>query len=419
MSLDYWHARVALPRGANPSDQPARGTAVSPLRDKIWARLLDSLGTGGVLNRTLEWSLILNQLPAWAGGGVAGLLNRTRAEWDRVRSHIDAGQPWPIGLIYTGRDVWFQHQILVYGYEVTGANTGKLYVYDSNAPSQYRERFTKCEITLDFSGPSLVATSPSDGPGSMLAGFFCSNYAPSAATPDLAKNFGQFLTWIGDPRTWMVVEGARMPLAGNTELTALGGTPADVRATNLDFENKTTRPRDGALLRERSDARVYLYQGGSPFWVPDPNWLTRFGGWGATRIVPDNTLAAFVGPPDEGTLLREWSDAKVYRIMAGTRRWVTTPGELERYGGFPSVRVVPDGALAAIPIGQVLPGPAPGECAALRRQISTLTKRIADLNKELDTIEDPRLERVLQNRLATATRELNTAKARATILQCP
>jgi len=41
MSLDYWHARVALPRGANAPDQPARSTVVSTtIRDNIWARLL-------------------------------------------------------------------------------------------------------------------------------------------------------------------------------------------------------------------------------------------------------------------------------------------------------------------------------------------------------------------------------------------
>jgi len=41
-------------------------------------------------------------------------------------------------------------------------------------------------------------------------------------------------------------------------------------------------------------------------------------------------------------------------LTGGTRRWVTTPAELQKWGGFPSVRLVPDNALAPIPIGKNL-----------------------------------------------------------------
>ena len=110
-----------------------------------------------------------------------------------------------------------------------------------------------------------------------------------------------------------------------------------------------------ALFRERSSANVVLYAGGAPFPITNTTWLNRFGGAGRVRVVPDGTIAAFNGLPDEGTLLREWSDARVWRIMSGARRWIRTPDELENWGGFPSVRIVPDGALAGIPIGQPLP----------------------------------------------------------------
>jgi len=353
-SLDYWRARTLVPRGANSNDQPDRSKPTSAaIRNLIWARLLNSLTDGGVLQRTIEWSLILNQLPAPFGGGPGAILNRTKTEWDLLRGHIDRGEPWPIGLVYTSRDIWYQHQILAYGYEVTGTNTGKLHVYDSNSPRQYGD-LSSSDVTLDFSGPSLKATSPSDGPGT-LAGFFCSNYVAQTPAAGLARSYGEFLSWNGDPRIWMSADGARMPVSGTPELTALGASTTDVCATGTAFVAKVVRPRDGALFRERSDARVYLYQGGSPFWIPDPNWLARFGGWNATRVVPDHTINAFAGPPDEGTLLREWSDPKVYRMMGGTRRWVTTPVELQKWGGFPSVRLVPDNALGPIPIGKNLP----------------------------------------------------------------
>jgi len=353
-ALDHWNARVPIPRGANVDDRPARNAPVpTALRDSLWRRLLDSLGPGGVLNRTLEWSLLLNQIPKELGGGAEGLKNRTLQEWDLIRSHIDAGRPWPIGLVYANTDVWNQHQILVYGYENTGANQGKLFVYDSNSPSQFGNE-GHSEVTLDFRGPTLVATSSFNSKINRLAGFFCSNYF-SDIPVGMSKSYGEFLSWTGDARTWMVTDGARMPVANPTELSALGGAAQSVRPTGSAFATSNVRPRDGAKFRERSSASVFLYAGGAPFLLPDTMWLDRFGGVGQVRVVPDNTIAAFAGLPKEGTLLREWSDPKVWRIMAGVRRWVRTPDELGKWGGFPSVRVVPDGALAGITVGQPLP----------------------------------------------------------------
>ena len=345
-SIDYWRARVPLPRGAHRFDQPARDSASGMLlRDYIWGRLLHSLVQGGALQRTLEWSLILNQVPAPVGGA-AVLKNRTAAEWNKLKGAIDAGMPCPIGLVYSGRDVWNQHQILAYGYEDPGNGTGTMYVYDCNHPMQFGETGHSI-VTLDFTGPTLVATTPDDN-GTTLAGFFCSAYF-AVPPPALAPRYGQFLRWSGDPSAYMTVDGARMRIADAGELAALGGSAGDVRAASPAPPTTTVRPRDNAMLRERSRPEVFLYQGGSPFHVPDPNWVERFGGWGAVRLVPDGSLAAFAGLPDEGTLLREWSAPEVFRMTSGQRRWVPTPAELEQYGGFPSVRLVPDGALAAIP----------------------------------------------------------------------
>lgn len=355
LCLDHWLARQPLPRGAHPGDQPARGLPVPTLlRDLIWRRLLDSLGPGNVLRRTVEWSLLLNQVPPWLGGGAGALLARTRAELAILRARIDAGRPVPIGLIYFGRNVWDQHQILVYGYVDTGPGTINLLVCDSNAPHRYGETGHD-RVFLNLNGPALVATSPSDTtttPPTRLAGFFCSDYVSMPLPGGLAAGYGGFLRWPGDGRVFQVVDGARMPVASPAELAALGGDFSVVRTADLPFSSTTpSRPRDGALFRERSSAPVFLYQGGAPFHIPDPDWLMRFGGWGPVRVVPDGTLAAFAGPPDEQTLLREWNDPRVWRILSGQRRWVTSPAVLARFGGFGSVRLVPDGALAGIPEG--------------------------------------------------------------------
>jgi hypothetical protein len=328
---DHWNTRVPIARGSRANDQPARtGVGPTAIRNSLWQRLIDSLVPGGVLQRTMEWSLLLNQIPKEFSGGAEGLRNRTLVEWDRLRSRIDSGTPWPIGLIFTSRDAWYQHQILTYGYENNGRDRGKLFVYDSNDPFQFGSRGHH-EVSLDFRGPTLSATGLS-GTGA-LAGFFCSNYFPSVPV-GMSKAYGDFLSWTGDGRAWMVTDGARMPIAGAAEMSALGGSTASVRPTGVAFATSTVRPRDGALFRERSSTAVVLFAGGAPFPISDTMWLDRFGGAGRVRVVPDNTIAAFNGLP-EGTLLREWSDARVWRIMSGVRRWVRTPDELNNWGPLP------------------------------------------------------------------------------------
>ncbi len=59
--------------------------------------------------------------------------------------------------------------------------------------------------------------------------------------------------------------------------------------------------------------------------------------------------------PDEGTLLREWSDGKVYVMENGKRRWIRTDDGIARRGGILSVRALPDGGMTNIPEGEAIP----------------------------------------------------------------
>lgn len=419
LSLDYWIAQAQLPRGAHRDDQPERtSTATAAIRDLLWSRLVDSLTTGGVLLRTLEWSLLVDHVPARLGGGTSALLERTRRELTLVRESIDYGFPCPIGLVYRGTGLWDQHQVIAYGYEVTGTDAVTLFISDSNAPQQYGNAVHRA-WTLDFTGPSLVVGAPAGDPANRLAGFFCSNYTPVVPPQHLATGFGRFLAWPDDDRIWLMAGGARMPLADTRELASLGGSPPDVRTSSNRFSAaQQVRPRDGTLLRELSDGSVFLFQGGAPFRIPHSDWLERFGGAEATRTVPDHTLAAFDGPPDDGTLLREFSGEKIFRIEGGARRWVTTPAELRLWGDTPSVRVVPDGALAALPEGPVLPAPNPGECVALRARVAQLNARIEELRSQLVNAVGRR-ENALAGQLRSAERERMTARSRVTALRCP
>src|SRR5207249_939595 len=124
--LDYFLIGQDVPGDTQP---PASG----PLRDYIWQRLLDSLDLN--VTRYLDWTMQLHIMPvisklasaaigaaagtliggpigtaigALVGGGedILGLggpkvlVGRTRDELNNVRSRLDTGPGWPIGLIY-------------------------------------------------------------------------------------------------------------------------------------------------------------------------------------------------------------------------------------------------------------------------------------------------------------------------------
>jgi hypothetical protein len=348
-SADYWLAKAELPCGGNIGDQPTRTAPSSGnLRDMIWKRLITSLTLGGCLQQSIEWSLILNQLPQQLGGGGGTLLSWTAKEWPKIKAAIDAGRPCPIGLIYTTRDIWDQHQILVYGYEILKTGV-RLHVYDNNVPHAFGATVddpANDYLTFDLSGKILSATSPGDSDGGTLAGFFCTNYSTVTPPTNLATSFGEFITFDGI-KNWMTAYGAILPIADAAELTALGGMPTDPRKATIAVPATMPHPRDGALLRERSAAPVFLYQGGASFWVPDPTQLMHFGGWSAVRVVPDKTIAQFAGFPVNGTLIREFSDAHVFLCSNGALSSSQTPSTSA------DVRPVPDTAIRALLLDKV------------------------------------------------------------------
>jgi hypothetical protein len=64
------------------------------------------------------------------------------------------------------------------------------------------------------------------------------------------------------------------------------------------------------------------------------------------RVVPDGTLNAFMGAPADGTLLREFSSKRVFRIATGVPVLTTITSGAD-------VRVVPDGAIAGLLLDKI------------------------------------------------------------------
>ncbi len=204
-ALDYYNLGWVVPRGSSQDNQPTRSTpAGTILRNYMWSRLIDSLNSNG--GTFLDWMANLNLVPEFLGGGSPCLLRRSRVQWTRLKQHIDAGQPWPIGLIGTTSNPTSNHQVLAIGYEEPGDGSGTIYVYDSNSPGGER-RITMANIASVVGNVLMAseeAASPARGP---LRGFFCEAYSPRvppvavglsqglSSTPSGARNLGDTVTF--------------------------------------------------------------------------------------------------------------------------------------------------------------------------------------------------------------------------------
>ena len=124
--------------------------------------------------RFMAWLICLNYVPpAWPfWGGPAGLLARSKKEWQRLKTSVDAGQPVPIGLVRDARNVYDNHQVLAIGYDEGDGAQRTIYLYDPNCPDR------ESTVRIHF-GEQLLDGRESCGVTAPLRGFFCETYAPA------------------------------------------------------------------------------------------------------------------------------------------------------------------------------------------------------------------------------------------------
>jgi hypothetical protein len=188
-ALDYYRLNWVVNGGGGVGhdDQPHRltdkGTNESEtLRSYIWSRLIDSLVNDNAAT-VLDYIATL-QLP----GGDHTILDRSKAEFEKIKQHLDQGEPWPVGLVGTSLNPFEGHQVLAIDYSDPGNGKPTLTVYDSNGPGLWSD------IAFDFTGQSLQTTKDDTrdnlkddtarsarGP---LKGIFCETY--SFKTPPVA-----------------------------------------------------------------------------------------------------------------------------------------------------------------------------------------------------------------------------------------
>lgn len=132
-------------------------------------------------------------------------------------------------------------------------------------------------------------------------------------------------------------------LRGHYELFLQVERIGDVRP-DVDLQH------DGRLYKADNAPEIYVIFGGAKFWVPDLATLQRLYGTNIISVTP-SALQTTPTMPRNGTLLREENRPHVWLIENGARRHVTRGELLDVYGGWPVVRIVPDDAVTAFPIG--------------------------------------------------------------------
>ena len=185
-ALDYFQSERKLPRGRHINDQPSWDTTEGwILRSYLWKRQMDSLRSDAA--KYLAWGGALHAVPRELGGGHPWLLQRTREEWEKLKHHIDAGRPWPIGLVGTTKNPFENHAVIAYGYEQNDSDSGKLFLYDPNLCSISGSREARHETEFMFGETMLEAqetcSSQRRGP---LRGFFVYDYE-SSTPPNLEE----------------------------------------------------------------------------------------------------------------------------------------------------------------------------------------------------------------------------------------
>jgi hypothetical protein len=337
-ALDYWHHRLPVPESAA---LPADGT---PLADYIYHRLINSI----VDNWFMYLHLMLTpDHPTVASG--KGVARATREdEFPKLKKQLDQGIPQPLGLVRSRRPGDFpnDHQVVAYGYEQDETHT-RVFIWDNNFPRR--------EDVLTFTtgyDPDDQAVHHSGGTD--WRGFFVSRYSPQHPW-FLAEN--KLLSEVSGARVYAIHRGAKFWINNPAEFERLGYRWSEVvELPETSLSHVDDVPGDGVFVRELDRPEVLVVYGGAAFHIPDPGTLSRLAGNSPIHVLPRDGAAVLRKVPVDGTLLREESQPPVYLVEGGMLRLIPDPETFAARGvRWDRVGVVPDTALATLPLGFPLP----------------------------------------------------------------
>jgi hypothetical protein len=174
---------------------------------------------------------------------------------------------------------------------------------------------------------------------------------------------GTWLREMSSGAEWQVTAGAKFALPSGEVRDQLIGAGALSAQLYVVPDGATAQippaPRERSRVKELSSPIEWQVTGGARFALPDAvqrNKLVHLHhlDW-RLNIVPDGALAGIPQVPPEGTRIRELSEEREWQITGGLKFALTDRARSDalQAGGHvaPELRVVPDGALAAVAEG--------------------------------------------------------------------
>ncbi|PTL79982.1 hypothetical protein DAT35_31675 [Vitiosangium sp. GDMCC 1.1324] len=206
-----------------------------------------------------------------------------------------------------------------------------------------------------------------------------------SSTPARAADYasypdGSVLIDASKNQRWLIQGGAKFSIP-STEWSYFNNLLFTYFVSSSTIDGITSVPRDGTTLQSRGDVSIYVVIGGWAWGIPDMNELEHFGGTSNVRIIPSSFNYWSLDTAQNGTMVRERSGDPVYVLFGYTKFWLPTSADVEYYGGWGSVKVIPNGSAASM---SDIP-----QCGTrLRERSSGVLYRINDLGQKY-VIQNP------------------------------
>ncbi|RKG80739.1 hypothetical protein D7W79_07230 [Corallococcus exercitus] len=165
-------------------------------------------------------------------------------------------------------------------------------------------------------------------------------FAGYTSVPD-----GYVLLGIETSNRYLVAGGARFYIPPAQHSLYSGATLVAQPQATIDAV--TQIPMDGTLIRQKGTAEIYVVVGQAYWWIPSPTELDYWDDWRMVNDIPNSDWRSPFINYSYNVLVQERSTSQIYLWVAGAKYPVTTTADLNYFGGLSSVRVIPLGTLAS------------------------------------------------------------------------
>ncbi|MHA7629364.1 hypothetical protein [Corallococcus sp. M7] len=144
---------------------------------------------------------------------------------------------------------------------------------------------------------------------------------------------------------YLVAGGARFYIPPAQHALYSGANLVSLSQATID--SYTQIPQDGTLIRQKGTSEIYVVVGQAYWWIPSPTELAYWDDWRMVNDIPNSDWRGPFINFSHKVLVQERSTSQVYLWVAGAKYPITTTADLDYFGGWSNVKVIPLGTLAS------------------------------------------------------------------------